>query len=114
MVLRKSLRKGETDVFGVEEALAKMFIQLMKPEEEKLLTVSDITPEEVFGLATLFEYAKYFKSNIMLDWIKKFLLLRISRLRMGRKELILLGAGIRQLSESRGKKSIEDLFAGLR
>ena len=74
----------------------------------------DITPEEVFGLATLFEYAKHFKSNIMLDWIKKFLLLRISRLRMGRKELILLGAGIRQLSEGRGKKSIEDLFAGLR
>jgi hypothetical protein len=116
MVLRKSIRENapDSEVFGLDEALAKMSIELMKPEKDKLYTLSDVTPEEIFGLSTILSYAEIFDSKLIKAWVKNFLLLRISRLRLGRKEHILLGSGMRDSSEKTGRKSITDLFSGLR
>lgn len=94
--------------------MAKLSIELMKPEGEKLMTLSDLTPEEIFGISTLLSYAEMFKSDVIKGWVKNFLLLRISRLRLGRKEPIALGMGMHDTSERKGRKSIGDLFAGLR
>lgn len=105
----------ESSIVGTEEALARIAMELLKPTEEKLFTVTDVTAEEIFGLATLLRYAKIFKSKVIEDWIKEFLLLRISRFRLGRREFIMLSTGIKEASEEkrRGKK-LGDLFAGLR
>jgi hypothetical protein len=89
-------------------------MELLKPEGEKLFTVTDVTPEEIFGISTLNRFGKYFKSTIIGDWVKDFLLLRISRFRLGRKEFILLSTGIKEVSEGRKKGKVQDLFAGLR
>jgi hypothetical protein len=110
--LKDTTKGGE--IVGLDEALAKISLELMNPEEEKLLTVSDVTPEEIFGLSTLLCYAKIFRSTLIEGWIKNFLLLRISRMRIGRKEFLILGSGLGVVSDAKGKsKSVKDLFAGL-
>lgn len=105
----------ESSVFGTEEALAKILMELINPEGEKALTSSDVTPQEVFGLATLTSYAEVFKSKLIEKWIRNFLLLRISRNRLGRREFELITAGIRESADSKVKgKKFGDLFSGLK
>jgi hypothetical protein len=89
-------------------------MELLNPEKEKLYTVTDVTPEEIFGIPTLLRFADSFKSDLIKSWIKDFLLLRISRFRMGRREFILLSTGIKEVSEKRKGGKVGDLFAGLK
>ena len=89
-------------------------MQLVEPEGKKIFTISDITPEEVFYLGMLQTIAEKVGSDIMKTWIENFLLLRCSRLRIGRKELLLLGTGMRQASDIKRGTSISNLFAGFR
>jgi hypothetical protein len=102
------------EVFGPEEALARIVTEMQKPEGEKLYTVSDVTPQEIFGISTVMLYADAFKSKIITDWVRKFLLLRISRLRLGRRENIIIATGIKEVSERKKGAKIQDLYAGLR
>jgi hypothetical protein len=105
----------ESEVFGTEEALAKMMMELLNPTEQKLFTVTDITPDEVFSLSILLRYAKKFSSILIENWVRDFLKLRISRLRLGRREFLLLGTGIRELTEEKKKgKRLTDMFAGMK
>jgi hypothetical protein len=103
------------EVFGTEEALARIVMEMLRPEGSKLLTVTDVTAREIFGLSTIRRYADIFKSKVIDDWVRDFLLLRISRFRMGRREFILLGTGMREIAEEKRKKvKLQDLYAGLR
>ena len=56
-----------------------------------------------------------FDSNLLKSWLNDFLRARISRLRLGRKELVLLGTGINDLMKAKksGKMKFGDLFQGL-
>jgi hypothetical protein len=51
----------------------------------------------------------------MSNWVEDFLRLRVSRMRIGRKELILLGSGIREYldNKAKGKTRFSDLFQGI-
>jgi hypothetical protein len=102
-------------VYGTEEALAQIFIQLLEPQGANLQTVSDVTPQEIFGLSVLKSYSTIINSGIMSNWVEDFLRLRVSRMRIGRKELILLGSGIREYldNKSKGKTKFSELFQGL-
>jgi hypothetical protein len=102
-------------VYGTEEALATIFLQLLDPTDDNLLTVSDVTPQEIFGISVLRAYSSVLESGTMKNWVADFLRLRVSRVRIGRKELILLGSGIRDYleSKSKGKTRFGDLFSGL-
>jgi hypothetical protein len=116
MRLRKGLREKmpEASVFGMEEALAKISTSLMEAGDESLFSITDITPEEVFKLSFLISFANKVGSELMIEWINDFLRLRISRLRMGRKEMLMLGVGTRDYSEKKGRSGISDLFSGLK
>lgn len=105
--------RDKAEVMGTEEALARIAMELLEPEKSKLFTVSDITPEEVFGLATLLRIGKLFRSTLIQNWIRDFLLLRVSRLRLGRKEFLLLMTGIKEVEERKRRGKVKDLFAGL-
>lgn len=95
--------------------MAKIALELLNPQGEKLYTVTDVTPEEIFGVSTLNEYARIFKSKAIKEWVHTFLLLRISRLRMGRKEFLMLGSGMKEMIEERRRKGkVSDLFAGMK
>lgn len=104
----------EPAVFGVEEAIARIALEQMKPEGKKLYTISDLVPEEIFALATLNRYAEIINSKIIENWIEDFLLMRISRWRMGRKENLVTLTGIREIVEERKRVKATDLYAGLR
>jgi len=113
-VLRRGLRDQTPDaeVFGIDEALARIATQLMEAGDRSVMSVSDVTPEEIFGLSYVLMLSNKIGSDLLEDWVKNFLKLRISRLRLGRKELILLGAGATD-AQRRGKQNVSDLFAGL-
>ena len=114
MVARDKVPEQQ-EIVGTEEALARIMLELMNPEKDKLYTVSDATPSEIFGIPTLLAYAKKFKSTLVEEWVKKFLLLRVSRFRLGRREFLLLSTGIKELAEEKRKgKKVQDLFMGLK
>lgn len=111
----RKMETPESTVFGPEEALAKISMELLNPQDDKLMTVTDLTPEEIFGIAWLKMMARKFGSDIVEDWCKDFMLMRISLLRKGRQEFLLLGTGIREAGQrKRGGGGVQDLFAGLR
>lgn len=112
-ILRKSIRDEapESQIFGIDEAIAKISTQLMTPTKNNIYTISDVTPEEIFGIALILEMGDKFNSKIIKKWVDNFLMLRVSRLRLGRKELMMIGTGMRQQEER--KKGTSNLFAGL-
>lgn len=111
---RRTQETPESTVFGTEEALAKISMELLSPTGDKLMTVTDLTPEEVFGIAYLKSIATVFKSDIIDEWIRNFQLMRISRFRRGRQEFLLLGTGIREVADKKKAGNVGDIFAGLK
>jgi len=116
--LRDKLQKTEgSELFGLEEALAKINMELLNPTGEKLYTVSDVTASEIFPLAYLLTLSKKLNVPLMEKWVDKFLLLRISRFRLGRREFVFISSGLREVSEARkgGQKgSLSSLFSGFK
>ena len=64
-------------------------------------------------MPTLLRLADIFKSDIAKNWVEDFLLLRISRLRAGRTEFVVVLSGIREFAEMKKKGKIGDLYSGL-
>ena len=90
-------------------------MELLNPKEKKIFTTTDLTPAEIFGIPTLLRYADIFDSDLMRKWVEEFLLMRISRLRLGRKEIMMLMTGLRESMEiAKGKAKIGDMYQGLR
>lgn len=89
-------------------------MELLNPSGDKIYTVTDVTPQEIFGIATINRFGKLFKSKVIEDWVREFLLMRISRLRMGRREFMLLATGIKEVEERKRRGKVRDLFAGLK
>jgi hypothetical protein len=115
MDMRKSLRDKDPsqEVFGLDEALARTITQLAEPTEDKIKTMSDLTPKEIFFMARLFMISSEYNLSGIDAWCRDFLRLRVSRFRIGRKEMFVLGSGIGS-SEKQKKANISDLFAGLK
>jgi hypothetical protein len=61
----------------------------------------------------MYALGRMFKSEMANNWIKEFLLLRISRLRAGRTEFVIVLSGIREFAEMKKKGKVTDLFSGL-
>lgn len=115
MARREEQIGKEAEVFGSEEALAKISMELLDPSDRKLFTVTDVTPEEIFGLSVLNRFADKFDSDVMHDWVEDFCLFRISRLRAGRNEFVVINTGLREFGEMRKKGSdIRNVFSGLK
>lgn len=94
--------------------MAKILTELLNPKDEKLFTVTDVTAQEIFGIAAMRRYAQIYKSELMEDWIKDFLLLRISRFRLGRREFVVMSTGVREIAEEKRRRKPSDMFAGLK
>lgn len=105
-------KKEERETMGIDEALARISNELLEPRGEKLFAVTDLTPEEVFGIPLLLSFADQLGSTLIKNWARKFMLARISRFRLGRREFVLLGTGLRETQESKKKMGIKDVFAG--
>ena len=86
------------EVFGLEEATAKMIVELIKSERINLLT--DLTFEEIQALTVAETFGKWinekFSCNVLEDICQLYKELKVSIGRRGRTEIIELGtfAGI--------------------
>jgi len=114
---RDELRRvsGKEEVYGTEEAIARIMSNLAELRDETIDTMTDLTPEEIFHFSRVEAFSTVFNSHLAEDFFAKFKKLRASRYRLGRKEFVLLASGLREF-EVRGKKrlTLGDLFGGLR
>jgi hypothetical protein len=98
-------------VYGTEEALAKGILELLKSGKTKIL--SDLDDEEILNLSALFTLSETVKCKTIENFCDNFLQLRVSRFRLGRREVVSI-ASYTQEPDRKKVKSIKDLFAGIR
>lgn len=108
---RKKTPALEGEMYGREEAFAKLGMSLLKTEEFKVL--SDLESEEIGKVAIIQTLADRLKSPVLKTFVKNFLLLRVSQNRLGRREMMNIAtSGVEDTKKK--AKSISSLFAGLR
>jgi len=88
-------------------------MELLNPSGEKLKTVTDVTPHEVFTLPVLFMLGKMFKSDIAKKYAEDFMRLRISRTRASRGEFIFMSSGLGMMNQDK-KLKMGDMFTSLK
>jgi hypothetical protein len=100
---------------GTEEAMASGIIEMLD-RENKLKTLTDLNEKEINALALLETLADRMKIKELGDFVHNFSLYRISRARMGRREVggMVTFAGYGQAEQRGGRRTIRDLFSGLR
>ena len=109
--LRREL--PETTLIGVDEQTALELKSFFSPTGDKILSLTDVTPIECWGFPLIRAFGKVFSSKVTDDVVKDILLLRISRLRQGRKEEILITTGLREVGEARkGRAALQSLIGG--
>ena len=118
MVLKKhelepniSLSLPATDFLGdistSEEALGK--IMGLLADESKKFMITDLDPDEVIHLAGLLSVAEKYNITILRNFIYYLMLLRISKNRKGREEIIKLG-GARMEQQENLRQRLGKLF----
>jgi hypothetical protein len=114
MDFRKKSDSTAGEIVGFEEAMAKINLELMNPTGDKIKTLSDVTPQEVFGLTVLGIYEKLFDSKVIRGSINDFLQFRISRLRLGRREFVSIGTGMSEYAANKKPSRMGggDIFSG--
>mgnify|MGYP001139987361 CR=1 FL=1 len=98
-------------VMGEEEARAQSLLELLEKTKPELL--SDLNDEEILYLALLKTWAKQVNCKILDDFCNNFMNLRVSRNRMGRREIVFAVSLIAERLKG-APRTIKDLFAGIR
>lgn len=83
----------------LEESLAKVAMLLAKVHDPRVL--SEVNDAEVRYCAALDVVAKKFDNQMLSDFLDSFLLLRISKTREGRRELLQIAKSAREGSDGR-------------
>jgi len=108
---RRILERG---VVGPEEAIARIGLELLYADDEQLKSLSDLTPKEVFYLTALTNIAEFYDSDVMKNFITNFLKFRMSRMRLGRKEMLIFATGLREATEEAKRgRGMTSLISGL-
>lgn len=102
-------------VLGQEEAMAQALIELMDIQAEKTRTLSDLNEEEVGVLTLLQTMGNRIQVTEINDFVKLFCQFKVSRGRLGRREIInAISFGGIGMDDRRKSRNIKDLFGGLR
>ena len=84
----------------------------MKSENIKIMT--DVDDEEGGVLSLLSTMGEHLKIKPLKEFVKNFCLFRVSRYRLGRREMVNIASYAGEGPEGRKVKSIKDLFVGIR
>ena len=95
------------DISTSEEALGK--IMGLLADESKKFMITDLDPDEVIHLAGLLSVAEKYNITILRNFIYYLMLLRISKGRKGREEIIRLG-GARMEQQENLRSRLGKLF----
>jgi hypothetical protein len=100
---------------GTEEAMATAIVEMLETNEMKTKTLSDLDDEEICYMALLQCIAKQLKVKEIQSFVDNFCQFRVSRNRLGRREMgsIVSNAGS-SFEDRLRKRGAKDLFAGLR
>lgn len=99
-------------IYGEEEARASSLLKLLETKYPKLL--SDLSDEEIHALTILDTWASETNNKILRKFTKSFLEHRVSKHRLGRREIALAVTLGSSGEVGRRPRSIKDLFSGLR
>jgi len=105
--------KPTKKIFGPDEALGQGMTELFKTAPKKAMLLSDLDDEEILNLSLLLTWADLIDSEAMKSFCENFLRLRVSRFRLGRREIVAIASYSSQ-PERKKIKNIKDLFAGIR
>lgn len=107
------------EIFGMDEATARISIELLKMGkeeeaiEEKSKIMTELFVDEIPYVAGYLTVAKEYQLDMFKKFILNFLQLRISRERLGRREMVGIAQGVREEKE-KAKQGLQSLFAGLK
>jgi len=104
----------QKQILGTEEATALLIQELMRNDNPKVMT--DLSDEEVGVLSLLSTIGEDLKIKELKNFCKNFSLYRISRFRLGRREMTDIASWSSGDAYGRKKKvkSVRDLFGGMR
>jgi hypothetical protein len=95
------------DISTSEEALGK--IMGLLADETKKFMITDLEPDEIIYLSGLLAVAEKYEITMLRDFIYYLMLLRISKSRKGREEIIKLG-GARMDAQENLRSRLGKLF----
>jgi len=105
--------KPTDKIYGTEEAIAQGLLRLWESKNFKIH--SDLDDEEILNLSLLYSLGDTTGVKNINKFCDNFLQLRVSRFRLGRREIVTIGSASGADSGDRKKaRSIKDLFSGLR
>jgi len=96
---------------GLEEQIAQCLRDISTKDIKQK---SDLTDEEILNLSLIYTWAETINCKILKDFANNFLKLRVSKERMGRREIVIIASAGGEIGERRRFRSLRDLFAGLR
>jgi hypothetical protein len=101
---------SEDEHLTPEEAQARIAMILADTKNPEIL--SELNQEEIAVLASMQTIAEKYNLTLIQDFIQKFLLLRVSHKRQGRKEVIQISQGRKE--EDRMKRTLKSMVLGLK
>lgn len=102
--------KPSEKVLGFEEQIASSLSDI-SPKDIKQR--SDLDDEEILNLSVIYLWGEVTGCKTLQKFADNFLKLRVSRFRLGRREIVALGSSAAE-PERRRFKTIRDLFSGIR
>jgi len=104
---------SEERIMGTEEAIGLLIQKLLKPDNLKLIT--DLDDEEVNVMTLLQTIGDVLKIDALQSFCENFEQFRVSRWRMGRRELVDIASFYTGgFEQPRRVRSLKDLFVGVR
>jgi hypothetical protein len=102
-------------IMGTEEAVARLIQELIRVSEDKSKVLSDLNDEEVGVLSLLSTIGEKLKIDAITKFCINFAQYRVSRFRLGRREMVNIASFTSAFPEERRKvRSLRDLFSGMR
>jgi hypothetical protein len=98
------------DVSTQEEALAKVTVLLADKKKREVIT--DLNDEEIKLMSAITAVSKSYKMTMAKDFINELMLLRISKNRLGRKEIIDLSRGVQQAQAMNVRSRLRRILMG--
>jgi hypothetical protein len=102
---------GDDKIYGTEEAVAKVIVQLMRGEQN-IKVMTDLNDEEVAYISVLSTIADKYDLGMLKQFIDDFCQFRISRYRYGRSELVNI-AGVTLAPDIGKARGVKDIYGGL-
>ena len=90
-------------IFGTEEAIAKLITELVRTEDGKAKLMSDLNDEEVAILALLDTVGERVDLKTLSKFCTNFCQYRVSRFRLGRRELVNIASFTNDMGGDRKK-----------